>query len=307
MSRFYFGGLARQDYLAALAEARGAGVLGKLLTPGVSNFKTAKTADIVELAVLHLAPHKLAYGGRGRVFNSCPHSTPGCRACCLNTAGRGQIRGAVLERGEAAECQLQRFLKYPIHGARIRRTRFFHEHRIAFLLMLAGEIAGLQRRAVRRGVPAVARLNATADIPWEREALPGGVSIFGAFPGVQFFDYTKSKRRALCFAAGVLGDRPTLGDTAHRDAPWPTNYYLTYSRTEKDTPGDIKKILGAGVNVAAVFAEALPREWNGLRVIDGDTSDLRYEEPLGVVVGLLAKGKAKNDQSGFVIRGASRG
>jgi len=38
-----------------------------------------------------------------------------------------------------------------------------------------------------------------------------------------------------------------------------------------------------------------------LQVIDGDKDDLRFLDPKGVVVGLIAKGKAKRDTSGFVI------
>jgi hypothetical protein len=55
------------------------------------------------------------------------------------------------------------------------------------------------------------------------------------------------------------------------------------------------------MNVAVVFAgNDLPTEWNGKPVIDGDTDDLRFLDPQGVIVGLRAKGKAKYDTSGFV-------
>ena len=39
-----------------------------------------------------------------------------------------------------------------------------------------------------------------------------------------------------------------------------------------------------------------------VKVIDGDTDDLRFLDPTNVVVGLKAKGDAKHDTSGFVIR-----
>jgi len=54
------------------------------------------------------------------------------------------------------------------------------------------------------------------------------------------------------------------------------------------------------MNVAAVFNE-LPSEWMGLPVIDGDEHDLRFKDPKPCIVGLLAKGSAKKDDSGFVI------
>ena len=46
--------------------------------------------------------------------------------------------------------------------------------------------------------------------------------------------------------------------------------------------------------------QKLPKKWLGRRVIDGDVSDLRHLDPKKVVVGLIAKGKAKKDFNGFV-------
>ena len=48
--------------------------------------------------------------------------------------------------------------------------------------------------------------------------------------------------------------------------------------------------------------DVVPTEWLGLKVIDGDEHDLRFIDPVGVIVGLKAKGKAKKDQTGFVVR-----
>ena len=47
--------------------------------------------------------------------------------------------------------------------------------------------------------------------------------------------------------------------------------------------------------------EKLPNEFLHLKVIDGDKDDLRFLDPKNVVVGLKAKGKARKDNSGFVI------
>jgi hypothetical protein len=50
-----------------------------------------------------------------------------------------------------------------------------------------------------------------------------------------------------------------------------------------------------------VFRDKLPETWNGYKVIDGTKHDLRFLDEKGVVVGLLAKGDAKHDMSGFVV------
>ena len=39
----------------------------------------------------------------------------------------------------------------------------------------------------------------------------------------------------------------------------------------------------------------------GLNVVDGDDTDIRHLDPIGAAVALYAKGKAKQDRSGFVV------
>jgi len=63
----------------------------------------------------------------------------------------------------------------------------------------------------------------------------------------------------------------------------------------------VMAVVNTGVNMAVVFRDKLPDTFRGLRVIDGDKDDLRFLDPKGVVVGLIAKGRAKKDTSGFVI------
>lgn len=237
-----------------------------LLTPSGYNPKLDRgRARNVSSAILHLAPGKLS----GR--NVCRDATPGCLAGCLNTAGRGGI----FQRGQTSNA---------IQRARIGRTRWFFENRGAFLAQLAGEIETHVRRATRHGMTPAVRLNGTSDIPWERVKLVDGRTIFECFPNVQFYDYTKSARRAMAWARGAM----------------PANYHVTFSRSELND-ADAREILAAGGNVAAVFQKTLPASWGGARVVNGDQDDLRFLDPAGVVVGLKAKGRAKRDASGFVI------
>jgi hypothetical protein len=103
---------------------------------------------------------------------------------------------------------------------------------------------------------------------------------------VQWYDYTKSEERACNFAAGLL----------------PSNYHLTYSRSEVSNVMELTALLQSKVNVAIVFADKLPLTWQGFQVIDGDSDDLRFLDKRGVVVGLKAKGKGKIDSTGFVLQ-----
>ena len=55
-------------------------------------------------------------------------------------------------------------------------------------------------------------------------------------------------------------------------------------------------------NKAVVFNGGLPKIFKGMKVIDGDTTDMRFLDKTNRVVGLKAKGKARKDDSGFVIQ-----
>jgi hypothetical protein len=75
---------------------------------------------------------------------------------------------------------------------------------------------------------------------------------------------------------------------------------LTFSAADGNDR-DVEKAIAQGMNVAVVF-DRLPNSYKDRRVVDGDLSDLRFLDPDGVIVGLKAKGRARRDQSGFVIR-----
>lgn len=126
------------------------------------------------------------------------------------------------------------------------------------------------------------RPNGSSDVPWERAA-PG---IF-AVPGIRWYDYTKSPARMEAFLSGRL----------------PSTYHLTYSRDERpETERRALGYLARGGTVAVVF-ERLPETWYGFPVVDGDAHDARFLDAPGTVVGLVAKGAARRDVSGFVVRG----
>lgn len=127
------------------------------------------------------------------------------------------------------------------------------------------------------------RLNVISDIAWEKIKV-NGKNVFQTFPKVQFYDYTKSPARMSAFLAGEM----------------PKNYQLTFSRSESNQK-IVESIVASGGNVAAVFRGALPKTYLGKKVIDGDKSDLRFQDKRGVIVGLVEKGMAKRDKSGFVL------
>ena len=225
--------------------------------------------------ILHLAPADVSG------YQTCPKATAGCKAACLNTAGRGGI----MKIGSDTNV---------IQEARKRKTRMFFESRAAFMELLVADIELAIKQSGKLGLVPVFRLNGTSDLSFEKyQVVRGGVvftNIFAAFPEVQFYDYTK-----------VLGRKVSLIK----------NYHLTFSAADgNDT--EVLKAYQSGMNIAMVFGvkktDALPTDYTMVGggftatapVFNGDESDLRFLDPRGTIVGLYAKGKARKDSSGFV-------
>ena len=85
---------------------------------------------------------------------------------------------------------------------------------------------------------------------------------------------------------------------------FPSNYHLTFSRSETNDKL-CEMVLEMKGNVAVVFRNQLPETWKGYEVINGDENDLRFLDKQGVVVGLIEKGMAKKDETGFVQEGVN--
>ena len=219
-------------------------------------------------------------------FQVCAQASAGCAAACLHTAGNA----VYMAKKDAS---------------RKAKTVAYFTERDAFMAVLFFEIAALERKANQRDMKCGIRLNATSDLPWERRKVNvDGTDVFlmDYFPEVQFYDYTKITKRAIAFATG---------DT-------PENDHLTFSKTEAND-SDCIKVLEAGGNVAVVCSlpvyktakatGSLPYPYDTPDAIDGDAHDYRPVDGDrrgnirgGLIVALKAKGDAKHDTSGFVIR-----
>jgi hypothetical protein len=232
----------------------------------------------------------MAPASTGGAGNLCPHASAGCLALCLGWYS-----------GQAA--MIDSDGNNTTRKSRIAKAQLFMNDRATFLREMVAGIKRAERKAAREGLKICVRLNGASDISWEgirNVQGPNGQSfanIFEAFPHIQFVDYTKSVRRAMAYANHML----------------PLNYHITFSRSETNET-DCIRVLEAGGNVSVVFADALPAEYLGSKVLDGDETDLRHLDfdarassgfpaMRGYVIGLSPKGlKAKHDNSGFVVR-----
>lgn len=152
--------------------------------------------------------------------------------------------------------------------ARAARTDFLTEYPGAFLALLLDRMEWAHDRL---GILDI-RPNANSDVAWERIA-PSLFKLIATWNG-KAYDYTKRRDRV-----GYL-----MG-----------NYRTTYSLTGGTRTATVASILGRGDTCTAVFPawHGVPTSWRGFPVVDGDTTDDRWSDPAGVVVGLKAKGKLR--------------
>lgn len=228
-----------------------------------TNAKTIKGQKYGYLTgILYLAPSTISG------HNTCPMATIAkCEAACLYSAGRGAFSS--------------------VQESRINKAKLFHSHRAEFMAHLVKDIEKLAKKADNAGMVPLVRLNGTSDIRWENiPAIRDGVqypNVMTAFPGIQFYDYTKLSNRK-----GV-----------------PSNYDLTFSYSGVPAYQKyVNQAKAAGMRIAAVFQsrQEIPATFLGLECVDGDDSDIRHLDPQGVIVALYAKGAAKKDTTGFVVR-----
>ena len=233
-------------------------------------------------AILYLAPWKLSG------YQVCPMAeVAGCVGDCLNTAGRG---GMARADADVIEIDGHSVKLNAIQKARIARTRLFFESRQEFMYQLTKEIRAAHLKAMKKNLTLVVRLNGTSDIRWEDVPVyeTSSANIFDVFSDLTFYDYTKIANRRV----------------KHID-----NYHLTFSVSARKEfyPFWLKaqKNYGSDMNYAVVFkGKTLPIDYDGYPVINGDSTDLRFLDKKGVVVGLKAKGQAKKSISGFAVEAA---
>jgi hypothetical protein len=163
-----------------------------------------------------------------------------------------------------------------VQDARYQKTLKFIADRRSFLSQCASEI----NKSAKKVDELAVRMNGTSDL----KLVEMMIAENEIAENVVFYDYTKIKQKA---------GRRVL-KSGHK-------YVVTFSRSEVNETEAIE-VLQNGGHVAVVF-DKLPDTWNGFPVVDGDESDdqmLDYDRP--VVLGLKAKGKARKDRSGFVVK-----
>ena len=162
---------------------------------------------------------------------------------------------------------------------RQRKTDWFLGDRDGFVVQLRKEMTSFVKTCERQSVKAVFRLNTISDIQWEKL-----IDIGDEFSSAFLYDYTK--------LAGRLGKTPDNYKLmfSFSNASKYRNQLRLAMRSHADTP------------IAVVFDCEIPDTFLGRPVIFGDDSDIVNVQSGRVIIALKAKGQAKNDATGFVVR-----
>ena len=208
------------------------------------------------------------YGFMTAILYLAPSNQSGFNVC--PQASKGCKKACLYTAGHGAYDSVKQ--------GRINKTRWYMQERESFLNQIRKEINAFIKKAKSKNLIPCIRLNGTSDISWENTGL------IEEFKNIQWYDYTKIYKRALKFVNGSL----------------PKNYHITYSLNE-DNKKQAFDILKKGGNIAVVFRKSLPKKFNGYKVVNADQNDLRFLDPINSIAGLVAKGKAKKDFSGFVL------
>jgi hypothetical protein len=185
-------------------------------------------------------------------YNVCPMASKECRNACLHESGHNKIDKS-----------------NRINKARIKKTELFFQQREFFMDWVYAEIKRYKKQAEKRGMKFSIRLNGTSDIEPTLFKVKGK-TLFELLPNVQFYDYTKVPKRMA-----LMLEYP--------------NYDVTFSYSGHNWQMT-KDLLENGLGrVSMVFDKNIPETYEGYKVIDGDTSDLRHYDEWGVIVGLKFK------------------
>lgn len=150
-----------------------------------------------------------------------------------------------------------------VQTARLRKTDFFVYHKDLFVEKLYNELKIINDK----GKSAI-RLNVVSDVDWEDEFNKYDKSL-GDFSNTLFYGYTKN---------------PFMIENNRIN-----NQHFTFSYSGYNWNWCERFLKEKKANVAIVFKNTLPLIYNGFPVISGDTSDERFLDDKGVVVGLKYK------------------
>lgn len=150
-----------------------------------------------------------------------------------------------------------------VQQARLNKTNYFISCREEFLRKLYKELEDINSKG-----KAAVRLNVVSDVDWEMEFNKIHLTL-GDLQNLTMYGYTK--------------------DPFQVEANNLNNQHFTFSYSGGNWIWCEKFLKEKRANVAMVFKNVLPLSYKGYKVISGDSSDERFLDEKGVIVGLKYK------------------
>ena len=213
------------------------------------------------------ASKSVAYGYLNFMLYLAPHTLSGWNVCA----------------GSSPECREDCLFgagygRLPkVKKSRIDKTQRYFVDRTQFIADLRQDILRAISIAKSENLIPAIRLDGTSDLFLAKHFMD-------LYDDAVFYDYTK-----------VYNRFSKIVDLK--------NYDLTYSYSGRNK-SDCLKVLASGKNVAVPFKNCLPNKLWNYQVVDGDKHELRFLDPMGVIVGLVPKGTVNLESSKFFIDGA---
>ncbi|MGA0396917.1 MAG: GP88 family protein [Ilumatobacteraceae bacterium] len=227
--------------------------------------------------------------------NLCPFASGGCLASCLVTSGNGRYEN--------------------VQNGRLKKTMLYMLEPEEFMKRAAKDAARIVAKAYELGLSVAFRFDGTSD-----EVTAFILDNFDQWRALVLAELARIAKRskvALADLLQVFDAADYYSYTKRPRASWRRRLmmhhdrlHITYSLHEGPKSIDhAREYLKHGHGVAVVMDAATKTQaltlgsWLGAPTIDGDEHDARHLGPdTGHVVALAAKGRAKKDSTGFVVR-----
>jgi hypothetical protein len=264
----------------------------ELWTYGNTNTKLSKTERNTTTTIFNLtiAQHLAASRIMQRsIPDACAQlATPGCiQGCCVGRCGQGGLPS--------------------VEQSRAKKTELLFTNPPEFYRRFRADLCKIFDHCIDTGERCILRANTSSVVAHHLQV------DYLQFSPVEFYDYVPMS----AYFQSRKGWQP---DTL------PANYTICWSRKEHNTWQEVSELVSIGQSVAVVFHEGAPTEpgycgrgayqqklprfvdlpgLGAWPVVDGDISDLRCDDPPGVIVGLRLKSKEQRQRDISITTGFS--
>ena len=236
-----------------------------------TSYKVEKgRAKGIKTSILYLSPSDSSgiTLKSGKLFNSCPFSSDGCRSGCLGTSS-GQMRF------------------FSSFNSRAWKTALYLADFPLFKSLILKEVEREKKSAEKEGLVYALRLDGTSDLGISerlKKDIPQGVKLYEYTKDLERIRRAKGDRIHYTFSASEKGNSQEGARLAREKG------FSTAAIVPKDFGGSISEKY-------SLIHQVYGSKPSGLYLEDGDTTDARFLDNSGSLVFLKVKGGKKVEKA----------